>query len=363
MRIDVPPTMDLDLHTIRAALAQSKQNIGRLENLLQKERERYDAWEEEKDEWYGAQLDVKPEAQEEDSDAPLCAPQKKQRKNAKKASPSSPAKKRCKKEQEEDSPIQAYDNTNANVNNTLHYPVPPGTEPALAAFITAYSPSRSAPSEALLRVFATEPPLDLPNTPFKRPTITRTLGGNTQSTWPVPAAYNQSVPHPVGHYICIRRDLNPFLPLEPGNSGALHVFRNDKAVFGQTYPLFIRDRKAADWTYFGQYKVIGYYNYTHQEWMRNEKKFRQEWVTHVKDALWGKKACRERGLENPEGLAERLGRRDEEEGALRLCVRYIQFVGYDTAILNALTEATRREEAERRRGGGKREVEEVEWEE
>ena len=73
------------------------------------------------------------------------------------------------------------------------------------------------------------------------------------------------------------------------------------------------------------------------------EKFKKGWVTHVHEASACRKTFEAKGVPVGAGvevLRDLFDRPDGAPGALRLCVRYLEFFEYDHEVFRFLTEQT-----------------------
>jgi hypothetical protein len=245
-------------------------------------------------------------------------------------------------------------------------PPTPEVEPAPAAPVAATrTPTNNVPVTATIeQVIAnvSRPAGSFLNTPqvhsgFSRVVISKVIGGSPQGTWPNPMAV-KDFPYKLqgcAHYICIKSELNQWLPTLPGTAGALTLFRDDgssKAAHNTVYPLFIC-RGANDWAYFGHYRAMNFPT-TNGEVPAN--RFRQfsaskkrKWCRHILSQQWGREHLLNKGiittaqakLKNlmqvfpPEALMPHFERPDSQK-PLRLQLRLLEPVLYDDNLYNML---------------------------
>lgn len=200
--------------------------------------------------------------------------------------------------------------------------------------------------------FVSAPPI---HRSWDRKTISQVIGGGPQVSWPSP---NKSKVWPYRitseYYICIRRDLNQWLPRNPGDRGGLTVFRN-KAYHGMIYPLFIQVQRNK-WRYMGNYKVldlpINGGNLSLAQWNQHFTRPQKiNWCAHIISKKWGRDILREKkiitdaqyhlgnGLKNSfpaEQLIPSFELGDNQEKRLRLQVRLLEPFEYDRRLYDAL---------------------------
>lgn len=113
---------------------------------------------------------------------------------------------------------------------------------------------------ALRSVGLTSPKLELdaPAVPMRRADISRSLGGNTQST------YTSGRDGRV--HVLIKQDHNPFLPRVPGAHGLMYTFSWRAKDDADDVLLFVRDAREAVWTYMGEYMRKAMRELSPEEW-------------------------------------------------------------------------------------------------
>jgi hypothetical protein len=190
---------------------------------------------------------------------------------------------------------------------------------------------------------------------WTRKHISRVIGGGPQDSWPGPDK-NKSFPYRIScdYYICIKRDLNQWLPRNPGDRGGLTVFRK-KAIHDHVYPLFIQFQQNR-WKYMGNYRAVnlpingGYLPLA--QWRQNfTRKQKLDWASHIISKAWGRQILFNRGvitgdqfdmkkdLKNalrPEDLVRFFERGDDDPMRLRLQVRLLEPHSFDRRLYDIL---------------------------
>ncbi|KAI5790127.1 hypothetical protein EDC01DRAFT_747126 [Geopyxis carbonaria] len=177
---------------------------------------------------------------------------------------------------------------------------------------------------------------------FTRRHICDILGGGLQNTWPKP---DKSIPRPftVDQYVCVKRNLNLYLPRRPGQKGALTVSRPDQAFYNKIYPLFIASEHEAGWIYFGDYRVAANTELTLEGWNEWSDQEQIEWCKHIVSREWGKTILYQQGIitdprENIswEKVRRHLNYADNRALHFRLQLRLLEPIKYDQKLFEAL---------------------------
>ncbi|KAF8246346.1 hypothetical protein K440DRAFT_645072 [Wilcoxina mikolae CBS 423.85] len=200
---------------------------------------------------------------------------------------------------------------------------------------------------------------------WTRKHISSVMGGGPQETWPSPQK-NKSFPFRLSseYYICLNRELNQWLPRNPGDRGGLTLFRN-KATHDHVYPLFIQFQQNK-WKYMGNYKAVnlpingGYLSLA--QWRRNfTEKQKLTWASYIISNAWGRQILLHRRvitqsqydmgnrLKNsfrPEDLARFFEREDDDRLQLRLQVRLLEPHSFDRRLYDTLATYDHEDEAE-----------------
>ncbi|KAF8539272.1 hypothetical protein BDD12DRAFT_882771 [Trichophaea hybrida] len=200
---------------------------------------------------------------------------------------------------------------------------------------------------------------------WTRKHISSVMGGGPQETWPSPQK-NKSFPFRLSseYYICLKRELNHWLPRNPGDRGGLTVFRN-KATHDHVYPLFVHFQHNK-WKYMGNYKAVnlpingGYLSLA--QWRRNfTGKQKLDWASHIISKAWGRQILLHRRvitqsqydmgnhLKNsfrPEDLVKFFEREDDDRLRLRLQVRLLEPHSFDRRLYDTLATYGHEDEAE-----------------
>jgi hypothetical protein len=199
---------------------------------------------------------------------------------------------------------------------------------------------------------------------FSRITISKIIGGSPQGTWPSPMAGKQ-FPYMLkgcDHYICIKPDLNNWLPPLPGSAGALALFRDDggsKAAHGKVYPLFIC-RGTHDWVYFGHYRTLNFPTTNGEVPVDRFRQFsarqKRKWCQHILEQKWGREHLLSKGVITaaqaklpykelikgfPPAALLPLFERPETRNPLRLQLRLLEPVKFDRLLYDMLMDQSR----------------------
>ncbi|KAA8901703.1 hypothetical protein FN846DRAFT_956736 [Sphaerosporella brunnea] len=184
---------------------------------------------------------------------------------------------------------------------------------------------------------------------FTRSLLSKIIGGSPQATWVKPAS-SKNYPyrlHPSHLYICVKRDLNQWLPKRPGEAGALTVFREDKAiaVHNRIYPLFIcHDRN--NWVYYGHYRFLHFPTNNGElplaRYNRFSQKQKEEWARHILSKSWGRKMLTKKKITTTEQEAIDVAslinffESPDNQRHCRLMLRLMEPVRYDSTLYRQL---------------------------
>ena len=215
-----------------------------------------------------------------------------------------------------------------------------------------------------------------PHATWERKLMTQVLGGGIQNSWPAPDKH-KAFPYTIAgdKYICIKANLNAWLPRAPGAPGALTVFRTGLVAPGAVYPLFVHV-DGSQWRYMG--------NYTARDlparggplpvaqWRRHfTDAQKHDWCKHILGKLWGRQLLRDRGILSadefaldkdilrtyePGTLIKYFELGDDDPKHLRLQVRLLQPHSFDRALYDMLGEFRQKNAEKRGAGAEKRAV-------